>query len=739
MTTKNQLEFTDKRLYSHSTQTEKIFSVSFLITIHLYLPATNDKRMNAERWQKIKVILEEAIEVSPSQRAGYLEKSCAGDRDLRREVQELLDFEDEPAAKALEQDVFSALTTNGFSADSKKFIGRKVNNYTIVAELGAGGMGMVFLAERNDGEFDQRVALKVIKRGMDSEAVLRRFINERQILASLKHPNIAHLINGGTTDDGLPYFVMEYVEGDTILENAALENLDLDARLNLFRKVCAAVSFAHQNLVIHRDLKPSNILITKNGEVKLLDFGIAKLLKNEADNLMTATQIQAFTPEYASPEQVRGEKLTTASDVYSLGVILHELLTGVRPFETGGLNIGEIIKSVCETEPVRPSSIPNSKFRVQNLRSNKSTDVIDEQETNNNQPKTDLKSQISNLKFLRGDLDNIILKALRKEPERRYSSVEQFSEDVRRHQQGLPVTASKDTWKYRTSKFLKRNKISVVSATLILISLIAGITTSIYQAKNAQRERLKAEQRFNDVRRLANSFMFEINEEIQKSPIKAREMLVARALEYLDKLSAESGNDAELESELASAYEKIGSIQSELFNPNAGKTSDALESHQKSLEIREKLFRAEPQNVSRGIATARSRALVADILSMSGRIAEASENYRRAIEINEQLLTVEPSNISVRFNLASVYSRLGQSTLRSGSLGSALENYEKSLAIYHSLSSENPSDPKFSRYVSYVYSYIGYVKIEMGKSDEAVRFFTDSLSITKKLFGICRR
>ena len=234
--------------------------------------------------------------------------------------------------------------------DAKNLIGKKIGNYEIVEQIGAGGMGAVYLAERSDGTFKQKSALKLIKRGMDSDEVLRRFVNERQILASLKHPNIAHLIDGGTTDDGLPFFVLEYVEGATILEYAARENLGLEERLKLFREVCAAVSFAHQNLVIHRDLKPSNILITKNGKVKLLDFGIAKLLNSDAIN-QTATQMPIFTPEYASPEQIKSEKLTTATDVYSLGVILYELLTGTRPSKTDSKNIGEIIKSVCETEP----------------------------------------------------------------------------------------------------------------------------------------------------------------------------------------------------------------------------------------------------------------------------------------------------------------------------------------------------------------------------------------------------
>lgn len=360
------------------------------------------------------------------------------------------------------------------------------------------------------------------------------------ILASLKHPNIAHLIDGGTTNDGLPYFVMEYVEGVSIIEYAKSENLDLNERLDLFREVCAAVSFAHQNLVIHRDLKPSNILITNDGKVKLLDFGIAKLLKSEEIN-QTATQMHIFTPEYASPEQVQGEKLTTATDIYSLGVILYELLTENRPYNTESKNISEIIKTVCETEPVRPS--------LAVIKNTNQTDYP--------------KSKIKNQKSLRGDLDNIILKALRKEPERRYSSVEQLSEDIRRHQIGLPVSASADTFSYRFGKFINRNRIGVAAAALILITLLGGLFATLYQRNKAQR-------RFNDVRQIANSFLFEFHDAIETLPgsTPARELVVKRALEYLDQLAAESEGDITLQRELGTAYAKIGLIHGNSYHSN---------------------------------------------------------------------------------------------------------------------------------------------------------------------------
>lgn len=673
--------------------------------------------MDAERWQKIKNILENALETAPESRSAYLGEACGTDKDLRNEVEKLLEFE-KPDEDILEKNPVSAVFQNEKFAKSQ--IGRQIGNYKIISELGEGGMGAVFLAERIDGEFTQKAALKLIKRGMDSDAVLRRFLNERQILASLEHPNIARLIDGGTTDDGLPFFVMEYVEGATILEYSDAENIDLEARLKLFREVCAVVSFAHQNLVIHRDLKPSNILVTKDGKVKLLDFGIAKLLKSNEMN-QTATQLHVFTPEYASPEQVRGENLTTASDVYALGVILYELLTGKRPYKTENQNISEIIKSVCETEPVRPSS-----FVIRHLQTDKNLNSLNEEQ------KTTPKPKIQNSKSLRGDLDNIILKALRKEPERRYSSVERFSEDIRRHLVGLPVTASRDTWSYRASKFLQRNKIATAAAFLILISLCGGIAATAYQARIAKRERERAEQRFNDVRQLANSFMFEINEQIVKSPIKARELLVQRALEYLDSLASEAGNDIALQSELATAYEKIGDVQAEIFKPNLGKTSDALLSHQKALQLREKIFAAEP-NSARGLDIAKSHALIGDLLMMSGQIDETRGNYRKAIQILDSLLLSDPTNFAVRRKLGSSYAVLGQAILRSGSLNEALANYEKSLEIFQKLHAENPQDSSLERSIGIVFSYIGFVKMETDQKDKAAEFYGKWLETEKKL------
>ena len=670
--------------------------------------------MDPERWKKIKPVLENAVGLATGERNAFLASACNGDKELVREVEGLLSFGNQ-TVDPLESTAYADLLTDV----SDSMIGRQIGNYRIGEVIGTGGMGSVYLAERADGEFSQRVALKLIKRGMDTDAIVRRFVNERQILASLDHPNIAHLVDGGTTSDGLPFFVLEFVDGETIIDYAARNDLSIAARLDLFRKVCSAVSFAHRNLVVHRDLKPSNILVTEDGTPKLLDFGIAKLLRADDRDAVTATQHFIFTPEYASPEQASGDIITTATDVYSLGIILYELLTGSRPYSNDSRNIGKIIRTISETQPLRPSSV---------VRVSSSDGVNSTARSKKQTPETGERSKSQELRSLRGDLDNIILKAIRKEPERRYASVEQFSDDLRRHQKGLPVTASSDTWSYRASKFIRRNRIGVGAASLILLTLLGGMGATLYQ-------RNKAERRFNDVRKLANSFMFEINDQIIKSPIKARELLVQRALEYLDKLAAEAGSDTELQSELATSYEKIGDVQAEAFKPNLGKTSEAVLSHRKALELREKLFAAEPTS-ERGVQVASSHLSLSSVLMMSGQITESRAASQRSLEILEPLLVADSSNFLVRRRLASAYARHGQSVLRSGSLDESLINYERSLGLFQTLNAEYPEKVDVRRGVGIVFSYIGFVKMEKGQADEAVECYGKWLEIEKELTAL---
>lgn len=687
--------------------------------------------MTPDRWRKIKSILEEAVEVAPVSRALYLEEICGSDADLRREVENLLDFDD-ARADLLEQAAVSAVLQNGFNgANKNRLIGAKIGSYKIVREIGAGGMGAVYLATRDDGEFDQKVAVKLIKNGMNTAAVRRRFSLERQILASLEHPNIARLIDGGTTADGLPYFVLEYVEGKPITEYAADKKLTLTERLDLFRQVCAAVSYAHARLVVHRDLKPSNILVTSDGQPKLLDFGIARLLNYETDR--KETQTAAFTPEYASPEQLRGEQLTTATDIYSLGVVLYELLTEARPFSFENKNFGEIIESASRIEPPRPSSISskslrNSKFKVQGSKSESESRIT------NYELRENPKSEIPTPKSLRGDLDNIVLKALQKEPERRYQSAREFSEDIRRHLRGLPVSARPDTFGYRAEKFVRRNPLVCAALLVAVLSLTAGIIMASYQAAQAEREREIAQKRFNEVRQLANSFVFEINDEIDKSPIKARELLVKRAIEYLDKLSQEAGGDVSLQMELAAAYEKIGDVQAELYRPNLGETHEAVKSYAKALKIRRELFDKQPQNAQIGLDLSASYVKTGDVSAKTGNINTALENYRQAVNLNENFAALAPADLKTRRELAQSLLKLGQALLRTGKLSEVLANYRRSLEIYEQLARENPADVKLQRAPAVVLNYIGYVLQEKGDYDQSLETFRKSLEIIEKIY-----
>jgi serine/threonine protein kinase len=435
-------------------------------------------------WNKIKEIFSLALEKERDQRLAFVAEICANDDHLRAEVESWL-ASYEAAEKFIEKPAFEVSSTFA----EKDQIAKHFGSYRIIREIGAGGMGAVFLAERDDGEFSQQVAIKIIRQAIAESEIISRFKRERQILADLNHPNIARLLDGGVSNDGLPFLAMEFVEGEAITKFAARENLSLEDRLKLFLKVCSAVTYAHRNLVIHRDLKPSNILVTDEIEPKLLDFGLAKLLDENLLNTgaqETQTAFRALTPAYASPEQLKGETLTTASDIYSLGVILYELLTGERPFQFEGKSLEEIIKTVTQTEPLAPSAVSSSKSQVPDRKFKNKAAPNDEQKENP-------KSEIRNPKSLKGDLDNIILMSLRKEPARRYQSVEQFAEDIERYLKGLPVSARPNTFKYRASKFITRHKVGVAAVSLVLLSLIGGIVVSLSQARIARREKAKAE------------------------------------------------------------------------------------------------------------------------------------------------------------------------------------------------------------------------------------------------------
>ncbi len=445
--------------------------------------------MTPERFQQIRNLFEQTLERPPEQRTAFLEQACAEDRELRAEVQRMLIADaqlespiDLPAVVAVGPPIAPDLSSN--------LQGRRIGAYLIHERIGSGGMGVVYRATRVDKVFRKEVAFKVIRPGLGSPEIAQRFQQEREILASLDHPHIARLLDGGSTPQGLPYFVMEYVEATPIHEYCDEHKLNVTERLNLFQSVCEAIQYAHQNLVVHRDLKPGNILVTKDRTVKLLDFGIAKLLRPTEDGItacMTLQGLLVMTPEYASPEQIKGEAITTASDIYTLGVVLYELLTGHRPYRLKSRVLHEIAKVICEEEPTRPSSVVSENEEGAG-KDQDPPQITPEQVSQVREGKPErLKRRLS------GDLDHILLHALREEPQRRYSSIEQFKEDLRRHLHGLPVVAQRDTLRYRAGKFVRRHRGGVLVATTTLLVLVCAVVVSTVLYIEAQSARKQAE------------------------------------------------------------------------------------------------------------------------------------------------------------------------------------------------------------------------------------------------------
>ena len=637
--------------------------------------------MNSANRQQLKELFHAAVELAPHDREAFLRSNCATDEELHRQLSALLaahesagDFIQQPAL------VDVGLVARPEQVNSDATVGgQQIGSYQIIRELGRGGMGSVYLAARADESFDKRVALKLIKRGMDSDAIIHRFVMERQILANLDHPNIARLIDGGTTEDGLPYFVLEYIEGTTITRYCDRHKLNTIDRVKLFRQVCAAVQFAHQNLIVHRDLKPGNIIVTEDGTPKLLDFGIAKLLSADWPSSVeaTATIGRLLTPEYASPEQLRGSPITTSSDVYSLGVVLYELLSGHRPFKFESRSPEEVARMITASEPVKPSVVIT---RVEAARQTDGAEqVTPPPEAISHMPE----GSIERLRRrLAGDLDNILLKALRKEPERRYPSVHAFSEDLRRHLEGLPVLARPDTLSYRAGKFITRHKAGVAAALVVAMTLLSATIITSWQARVARRERARAERRFKDVRNLTNTFLFEFHDSIAdlNGATRAREMVVKKAQEYLDSLAQEAGDDRELLWELSTAYLKLGDAQGRPGFSRTGDTGAALQSYEKSLETRRHLARLDPHNDEYQLGLAITLSRFGPIFQVLGRPDAAVEKMREAMDITDKLLP-RSHDLTTYQTATRNPAFLGDALAEMGNYDEALSMYQKSLSL----------------------------------------------------------
>ena len=507
--------------------------------------------------------------------------------------------------------------------------------YRIQKLLGRGGMGAVFLAVRDDDQFRKSVALKLLRFDAEDPALLARFRNERQILAALDHPNIAALYDGGSNESGFPYIVMEYVAGEMLTAYCQSHKLSIADRLRIFCKVCDAVQYAHQKLIVHRDLKPGNILVTHEGVPKLLDFGIAKLLlapELQSDSAVhTRTGHFAMTPDYASPEQIRGEAVSTLSDVYSLGAVLYEVLTGQRPHRLTSYDLKELHTEICESDPKVPSAVGDAT--------------------------------------LKGDLDNIVLKAMHLDPARRYRSAEQFSEDILRHLQHRPVLARPDTIGYRVSRFAARNRWGIAAGAAIFVSLAAGTAVSLSQASIAR-------QRFQQVRTLAIRFI-ELHDDVARLPgsTKVREKMVATALDYLDSLSRSAGKDAELLHEIGNAYEKVGAAQGAPGQPNLGRAEDALASYRKAIDFDRRAARLNPAYRSR-LADAETQ--LAYLGMLNGHTAEARTNLTEASAVLGQLRAEKPDDPDVLALAASVALHQGDLTEYEGRSADKLPFWQQS-------------------------------------------------------------
>jgi tetratricopeptide (TPR) repeat protein/tRNA A-37 threonylcarbamoyl transferase component Bud32 len=544
--------------------------------------------------QRVRDLFERVVDLAPEDRERLLLLECENDPDLYRELISLLtadrDATNNDGWRQSALDNAASLERQSPDAGLGKIIG----SYRTVELLGKGGMGKVYRAIRIDSEYEKNVAIKIIRSGLDSEELAARFRAERQILANLEHPNIARLLDGGAASDGMPYLVMEYVEGTHPLDYCQRHALTTAQRIRLFRQICSAVHYAHQRMVIHRDLKPGNILVAHDGTPKLLDFGIAKVFAPEisaTSQAHTETGMQRLTARYSSPEQIRGEAVTTVSDVFSLGVILYELLTGRSPY--GGLDRSplEVMNAVCHEAAPKPSGV---------------------------------------LRELRGDVDNIIAKALQKDATARYASVDQFSDDLGCYLEGRPVHARGDAPLYLAQKFVRRNRLAVAAAAVVLCTLLAGFI-------EVTRARGRAERRFNEVRQLAHSVMFDYSDEIDRlpgsTPVRAR--LVKDALRYLENLSKEADTPA-LQQEIVDAYVRVSNVQGNEYQNNMGDTAGALDTSGKAAAAAEKLV-AEQQTPSALSSAAEAFATDASLRYSAGDLSGADRQYQRAIKLREQV------------------------------------------------------------------------------------------------------
>ncbi len=663
--------------------------------------------MKAERWAEVRRLAEQALARPAHERPAFLARDCDDD-ELRGEVEALL------AADAADDDRLDTPAVPITPPPPPLPEGTRLGPWEITGEIASGGMGTVYRARRCDGAFERQVALKVVKRGLDTDEVLRRFEHERRVLASLEHEHVAQLLDAGSTDDGRPWLVMEYVEGRPIDAYCNEAALLVRERLALVRAVCAAVDHAHRHLVVHRDLKPGNILVAADGTPKLLDFGIAKLLgphgsaDDSASGATTLGTSQLLTPEYASPEQVRGDPISTSTDVYSLGVVLYEALTGRRPHQLAGLSRAAAERALMETTPPLPSAVA---------------------------------ADPAHRTALIGDVDTIVLKALHADPARRYGSAADLADDIDRHLAGLPVRARPDSWSYRASRFIARHRYVVAGAALLFVSLAVGLAVSwtlyaetLVLAESLAAEQARAEARFDDVHALTKTLLAELNAALAPvaGAMAARELIVDTGLDYLQRLAADAAGDDELLADVARGYLTVAELQGGANVANLGRTADARESVAVARARAEELIARSPDHP--GFRLVLASALVSDVeLAQIAGERSSGEQLERALELipaPEELTQHRPQAHSVR---ARVHGVLAQVALARGGFDEAHTHFESAWKDQRALAKLRPDDVDSARFVAQSRTWLGLVDARRGRFDEAETHHRDALALLQPL------
>ncbi len=660
--------------------------------------------MHAPKWSRIEAILDHALTLSGPKRTAYIDKACAHDPTLKDEVYRLLeDMAKAEASSFLKQPAgyeLQNLARQAFASDADEWIGQTLGGYRVLEHIGSGGMGSVYLAKRVDESFHQQVAIKLIKRGMNTDRVIRRFVRERQILAQLRHPHIARLIDGGVTEDGLPYFVMDHIEGLPLISYCDTYTLTVGERIDLFQQICEAVRYAHQNLIVHRDLKPSNILVTPAGQVKLLDFGIAKMLDyGQPDQTRTDTQI--LTPAYAAPEQIKREPITTATDVYALGILLYELLTGHRPYRVANKTYEDLIHAICNTIPIRPS------MAISQVSENKDGSRISPDSLSAKRRTTPAQLK----RRLRGDLDTITLMALRKEPSRRYPSADAMLVDLNSHVAGMPITAQKDTFGYRAGKFVRRHKWGV---TVTLVGVLAGLgfTWQLVQERNrAETKAAEAEAVSNYLVSLfaaPDPFSYRSGdyEDVDADTLRVADFLRLSAKRVELDLNDQPAVKALLLSTMGTAFQNLSDLE----------TAEHLIST--SIGLRSELGKTEQENVVKSLAT------LADINLDQGQYQTADSLYKHALELSQTL--DDTPNVQT----AVIYNGMGIVELRKG-------NYVETEALFReALSIRLERLPPEHNDIFQSYNNLGAVQMRQGKYDEAEQNYNRCLEFDKVHLGL---